>query len=178
LRRSNAGYRKTKGHCHKQDSQPGQPSVHNRNPVVSISRLALCRHHCATGYLTGRQISARMVHSIQWQTMTSWLCRLSRATKENPGDLFMLRLALITAALYGALAVGLGAFGAHALADQLSQRMHDVWRTAVQFQFYHALALLAVGLALQAGMTGALMTAATLCFMIGTLLFSGSLYLL
>lgn len=90
----------------------------------------------------------------------------------------MIRLALVVGALYGALAVCLGAFGAHALSSRLSEKMLAVWHTAEQYQFYHALALLALGLLMRTGLTGAALTTAAWCFIVGTLLFSGSLYLL
>lgn len=90
----------------------------------------------------------------------------------------MIRLALVVGALYGALAVCLGAFGAHALESRLSGKMLAIWHTAEQYQFYHALALLALALLMRTGVTGAAMTTAVWCFVIGTLIFSGSLYLL
>ena len=74
--------------------------------------------------------------------------------------------------------MGDGAFGAHALAARLSADMQAIWHTAVQYQFYHALALLAVGLLARQGMTGAGVATATVCFAVGTLIFSGSLYVL
>src|SRR5699024_7880620 len=90
----------------------------------------------------------------------------------------MIRLTLIVGAIYGGLAVCLGAFGAHALSSRLSAEMQTVWHTAEQYQFYHALGLLALGLLMRAGFTCAAMTTAAWCFIAGTLIFSGSLYLL
>ena len=90
----------------------------------------------------------------------------------------MIRLTLTFAALYGGLAVCLGAFGSHALADHLSARMQDIWHTAERYQFYHALALLALGLLMQTGLSGTAMTVTAWCFILGTFIFSGSLYLL
>lgn len=90
----------------------------------------------------------------------------------------MIRLTLTFAALYGGLAVCLGAFGSHALADHLSARTADIWHTAERYQFYHALALLALGLLMQTGLSGTAMTVAAWCFIAGTFIFSGSLYLL
>ena len=89
----------------------------------------------------------------------------------------MSKLWLSLASLYGFLAVMLGAFGAHALKERLSPDLLAIWRTAVEYHFYHALALLAVGLLarqLQAG----LLTVAGACFALGVLVFSGSLYAL
>lgn len=90
----------------------------------------------------------------------------------------MMRFALAAGSLYGLLAVCLGAFGAHALSSRLSDNMQAIWHTAEQYQFYHALALLAVGLLLRQGLAGTSMNIAALCFTIGTLIFSGSLYVL
>jgi len=87
------------------------------------------------------------------------------------------RFILITAALLGALAVMLGAFAAHGLRDQLSPRLLDVFRTGVDYQFWHVAALMAVGLLQQrARCFGFSLSAAA--FLTGVLLFSGSLYVL
>lgn len=72
----------------------------------------------------------------------------------------------------GAGAVILGALGAHALHARLSPQMLDVWHTAVQFQFWHALALLACALMRRRQATHV----AALLFVIGIVLFCGSLY--
>lgn len=89
----------------------------------------------------------------------------------------MARVWLITAAAYGLLAVALGAFGAHGLRAKLAPEMMAVYRTAVEYQFYHALALLAVALlALRA--TSPWLNVAGYAFGSGVILFSGSLYLL
>lgn len=80
----------------------------------------------------------------------------------------------VAAALAGASAVILGALGAHALHARLSPQILDVWHTAVQFQFWHALALLACALMRR---THATHLAAVL-FAFGIVLFCGSLYAL
>ena len=60
------------------------------------------------------------------------------------------KLWLALGAAYGLLGVALGAFGAHALKDRLAGDLLAVWRTAVEYHFWHALALVGVGvLALQ-----------------------------
>jgi uncharacterized membrane protein YgdD (TMEM256/DUF423 family) len=87
------------------------------------------------------------------------------------------RLWLALAATYGFLAVALGAFGAHALKQRLSVEMLAVWRTGVEYQFYHALALLLLGLLVRQTPSVAL-NASGVCFGLGVLLFSGSLYAL
>lgn len=87
------------------------------------------------------------------------------------------KLWLALGATYGLLGVALGAFGAHALKARLTGDLLAVWRTAVEYQFWHALALLAVGLlALQR--PGTALNLAGAAFALGTLLFSGSLYAL
>lgn len=87
------------------------------------------------------------------------------------------RAFLLLGALYGLLGVGLGAFGAHALKDRLAPEMLAVYHTGVDYQLWHALALLAVGiLCMVRPMPG--LGAAGWCFAAGVLLFSGSLYLL
>lgn len=90
----------------------------------------------------------------------------------------MTQFALFIASLYGLLGVLLGAFGAHALAARLSPEMQSIWHTAVQYQFFHVAALLAVGLLARQGITGSALSVATIGFALGTLIFSGSLYLL
>ncbi len=76
------------------------------------------------------------------------------------------------------LGVGLGAFGAHGLRDRLSDQMMTVWHTGVQYHLTHALGLILVGILihLYPG-TGSLKLVGWL-FLLGIILFSGSLYLL
>lgn len=84
---------------------------------------------------------------------------------------------LILGALNGALAVALGAFGAHGLKSRVDGAMLAVWQTASEYHFLHALALLLVGtLAKQFGGGGVLAAGWVLCA--GMVIFSGSLYLL
>lgn len=78
-------------------------------------------------------------------------------------------------ALSGALAVVLGAFGAHALKERLTAEELAVWNTAVHYHALHALALVAFGACVERLRASAL---AGWCFAVGTLLFSGSLYAL
>lgn len=82
------------------------------------------------------------------------------------------------AAILGALAVALGAFGAHALKELLilNQRL-DTFELAVRYQFYHVFALALTGVLSFYYPPGRLYLAAWL-FIAGILLFSGSLYLL
>ena len=90
----------------------------------------------------------------------------------------MAKLFITLASLSGMLAVMLGAFGAHALKGRLDAYAAGVFETAVQYHFYHSLALLAVGvIALSQPQTVLLKSSAWL-FLIGIVIFSGSLYLL
>lgn len=87
------------------------------------------------------------------------------------------QLALLIGAAYGFTGVALGAFGAHALRSRLTPEMLTVWKTAVDYQFYHALALLLVGL-IATQRPSIAITNAGICFALGVLIFSGSLYAL
>lgn len=87
------------------------------------------------------------------------------------------KLFLALGATYGLLGVALGAFGAHGLRNRLSPELLAAWKTGVEYQFYHAFALLAVGWMLRSLGSSALQLAG-LSFAIGVLLFSGSLYAL
>jgi uncharacterized membrane protein YgdD (TMEM256/DUF423 family) len=77
-----------------------------------------------------------------------------------------------------ALAVAFGAFGAHALKTRLAPGMLEVYQTAVQYHFWHALGVLAVGLALQLWPEAGWLRTAGWLLTAGTVLFCGSLYLL
>jgi len=88
------------------------------------------------------------------------------------------RLALSVAAALLFVAVAVGAFGAHALKARLAPDAMAIYQTAVQYHFWHALGLLAVGiLLLQRPDSGALAASAWL-LVAGILLFCGSLYAL
>jgi uncharacterized membrane protein YgdD (TMEM256/DUF423 family) len=88
------------------------------------------------------------------------------------------RLALTLAAAFLFVAVVVGAFGAHALCTRLAPEQMATWQTAVQYHFWHALGLLAVGILLaQKPDSGALAASAWL-LVAGLVLFCGSLYLL
>ena len=85
------------------------------------------------------------------------------------------KLFLSIGSISGALAVLLGAFGAHGLKNRLSEKMLSNYMTGVEYHFYHTLALLIVGLIALNYPTRQL-TAAGWAFTLGILLFSGSLY--
>lgn len=93
------------------------------------------------------------------------------------------RAAAVSAAIAGMLAVALGAFAAHALRGQLSAEQLITWRIAVDYQFWHALALFGVSVWMrQASSMGKQhsrsLSIAAIAFTIGLVLFSGSLYAL
>jgi uncharacterized membrane protein YgdD (TMEM256/DUF423 family) len=82
---------------------------------------------------------------------------------------------IITAAVFGAIAVITGAFGAHGLQAKLTTKDLEVWHTAVQYQFYHIFALLFLSTGV---IKGKLINTCYYLFTFGVLFFSGSLYLL
>ncbi len=83
---------------------------------------------------------------------------------------------IVTAAIFGSLAVIAGAFGAHSLQPSLSAKELEVWHIAVQYQFYHVFALLF--LATLSRYKTRLVNDCYYLFTLGIVFFSGSLYLL
>lgn len=86
---------------------------------------------------------------------------------------------IMVGALLAFLSVAAGAFGAHGAKPLLSRELFEIYQTAVQYQFFHSLGLLVVGI--MASLPHRfnyryLMISATV-FLLGILLFSGSLYL-
>jgi len=79
--------------------------------------------------------------------------------------------------VFGLLGVAFGAFGAHALKARLGVDLLMTFEVGVRYQMYHAFALLAVGWA-QTRWPGAVLTASGWLFVIGIVVFSGSLYAL
>ena len=89
----------------------------------------------------------------------------------------MERLFFFVGSVSALVAVALGAFAAHGLKARLDAQMLAIFETGVRYQMYHALGLLAVAWA-QTRWPGTPAIAAGWLFIAGTLLFSGSLYLL
>jgi uncharacterized membrane protein YgdD (TMEM256/DUF423 family) len=90
----------------------------------------------------------------------------------------MERFFFILGSVFGGLSVALGAFGAHALEDRLTSDALSTYETAVRYQMFHALALLAVAYAVTRWPDANLPLIAGWLFVAGIVLFSGSLYLL
>lgn len=90
----------------------------------------------------------------------------------------MAQLSILLGALGGLTGVLLGAFGAHALRDRFDDYSMRVFETAVQYQFYHSLALVVVGILMLSATNTGLLRVSTVMFASGIVLFSGSLYLL
>lgn len=88
-----------------------------------------------------------------------------------------MKIFLILGTLLAGLAVALGAFGAHGLKKLVDAETVSVYQTGVQYQMYHALALIAVGILIQRT-ENTLMNYAGFFFVGGIVCFSGSLYLL
>jgi uncharacterized membrane protein YgdD (TMEM256/DUF423 family) len=84
---------------------------------------------------------------------------------------------MLAGSVFGFFSVALGAFGAHALKESLSERSLEIFQTGVQYQMFHSLALLALGVwsALQPSVSTSFSGYA---FVTGVVLFSGSLYAL
>jgi len=89
----------------------------------------------------------------------------------------MARLIMVTAALAGAIAVGLGAFGAHYIKDLLSPSRFDVYETGARYLLVHAVVMLFTGYWMSK-VPDRLLTGAAIAFLIGMIAFSGSLVLL
>jgi uncharacterized membrane protein YgdD (TMEM256/DUF423 family) len=89
----------------------------------------------------------------------------------------MSKAILMTASILLALAVAVGAFGAHGLKAHLSEAMLQTWKTGVEYHFYHALGLLLIGV-LSVSMPTNLLNWSALFLFAGIVLFSGSLYFL
>jgi uncharacterized membrane protein YgdD (TMEM256/DUF423 family) len=91
----------------------------------------------------------------------------------------MIQIFLSVAALLGGLSVAAGAFASHALREKLSERAVEIFETGARYQMYHALALLLVALLLsRAEAAQSILIASGIAFIVGVVMFSGSLYTL
>ena len=89
-------------------------------------------------------------------------------------------LFIIAGAINAFLAVAFGAFGAHALKEKLSEKYLAIWETAVQYQMYHAIGLIVIGILMSSSIIGNVsqLNWAGYLMLAGILVFSGSLYVL
>lgn len=84
-----------------------------------------------------------------------------------------------SAAIFGAIAVGIGAFGAHGLKAILEETGRiETFETAVKYHFYHTLGLFFLGILALVKPEWKGLSFSAICMMIGILIFSGSLYIL
>lgn len=87
---------------------------------------------------------------------------------------------IIAGAINAFLAVAFGAFGAHALKEKLSEKYLAIWETAVQYQMYHAIGLIIIGILMSTNIIGNVpqLSWAGYLMLAGIVIFSGSLYVL
>ena len=91
----------------------------------------------------------------------------------------MTKIFIAIAAILGALSVAGGAFASHALKEQISERSLEIFETGAKYQMYHALALLLVALLLtRLEVVPRTLVTSGISFIVGVVLFSGSLYAL
>ncbi|MAI87202.1 MAG: hypothetical protein CMF99_08685 [Candidatus Marinimicrobia bacterium] len=88
-----------------------------------------------------------------------------------------MRILIIIGSLFAALSVLLGAFGAHGLKNRLSMEDLAIFETAVRYQMYHSLGILLMGVA-SFYLTEKLVSMPAYFFILGIIIFSGSLFLL
>ena len=87
---------------------------------------------------------------------------------------------LIAGAVNALLSVAFGAFGAHMLEGRVADKYLDTWQTAVQYQMFHAVGLMVVGILMSSSLIGTLgsLSWAGYLMLAGIIIFSGSLYVL
>ena len=90
--------------------------------------------------------------------------------------MYMMKLFIILGALCTMMSVGTGAFGAHGLEGKLSDKYMAVWEKAVNYQMYHGLGLIIIGVI--SGTTSINVNWAGWLLFLGVVFFSGSLYIL
>jgi len=89
----------------------------------------------------------------------------------------MLKIGLLSGSIFASLSIILGAFGAHALKDQLSAYSLAIYEKAVLYQMFHSLGILLLT-AIAKNMDVLDFSFSIWCFIVGIMLFSGSLYIL
>lgn len=100
------------------------------------------------------------------------------AESVQPSASRVLGFPLVAGSFLALLAVMAGAFGAHGLRNLVSERGLEVFQTAVTYQMYHSIALVLLALLAGQGLPRKLLAWSAGFFLVGILLFSGSLYLL
>jgi len=90
----------------------------------------------------------------------------------------MMKIFVVLGSLSAFLGVGLGAFGAHGLKTKVTPEMLAVWQTGVLYHLVHALGLLLIGILCHLMPEAATARNAGWVILLGTVLFSGSLYLM
>jgi uncharacterized membrane protein YgdD (TMEM256/DUF423 family) len=89
-----------------------------------------------------------------------------------------MKIFIILGALNAFLSVTLGAFGAHGLEGKLEPKYLEIWKTGVQYQMFHAIGLLIIGILAGNIPASSLISWSGWLMFLGILLFSGSLYVL
>jgi uncharacterized membrane protein YgdD (TMEM256/DUF423 family) len=89
-----------------------------------------------------------------------------------------MKLFVTLGALSAFLGVALGAFGAHGLKSRVNPEMLAVWQTAVHYHLVHALGMLLIGILCQLMPESSLIRNSGWMLLVGTVLFSGSLYVM
>jgi uncharacterized membrane protein YgdD (TMEM256/DUF423 family) len=89
-----------------------------------------------------------------------------------------MKIFIILGAVNAFLSVALGAFGAHGLENKLEPKYLETWQTGVQYQMFHSLGLIAIGILAGKIEAGSLISWSGWLMLIGMILFSGSLYVL
>ena len=88
----------------------------------------------------------------------------------------IIKISFLFATIGGALAVVLGAFGSHCLRGRIEERLLETFQTAVEYQMYHCLVLMMVAVLMREWGSSVALEIASSAFILGVLLFSGSLY--
>ncbi|KMY55717.1 membrane protein [Bacillus sp. FJAT-27231] len=89
-----------------------------------------------------------------------------------------MKLFIIIGAINAFLSVALGAFGAHGLEGKVEPKYLEIWKTGVQYQMFHASGMILVGILMGQFPSSSLLNWSGWMMLIGTVIFSGSLYAL
>ena len=89
-----------------------------------------------------------------------------------------MKLFIIIGAINAFLSVALGAFGAHGLEGKVEPKYLEIWKTGVQYQMFHAAGMILVGILIGQVQASSMLNWSGWMMLIGTIIFSGSLYAL